>query len=458
MSTLNMLQRAAAKVFRLEYDAAKSGSRRRQPPRAMKSADSMQTTGQRKQLVSGSRDAQRNFAICAWAVRKHLDYVSSVQFRPRTQDAGFNADLAEFFRVWSRPHNCDVARRHGFNQLIRHWEERRTADGDVGILKLANGQLQTIEGDRIRADAAQADDSLVHGVRISSTGAAQAYLINKRTKSGGFELEREVQARRMWLFGYFDRIDQVRGVSPLAPAINTLQDVYESFGYALSKAKISQLFGLVFYRDAIEPLEGPANDDDEADADYQVSFDAGNVPVLDLNPGDRAEFLENKTPATEFQEFTRMMVSVALKALDLPYSFFDESHTNYSGARQALLQYEQSAANKRAQLVELLNSIMAWRVAMAVRDRDLIVPKGLQVRWEWVPNGVPWIDPKKETEADILAINAGLASRTQLVKQRFGQDWLDVVDELEAERREMEQRGLATALPAVSPDGADQDE
>jgi hypothetical protein len=41
------------------------------------------------------------------------------------------------------------------------------------------------------------------------------------------------------------------------------------------------------------------------------------------------------------------MIQTALKGLDIPYSFFDEAHTNYSGARQALLQYEQSADVKR---------------------------------------------------------------------------------------------------------------
>ena len=35
-----------------------------------------------------------------------------------------------------------------------------------------------------------------------------------------------------------------------------------------------------------------------------------------LDPGDKAEFLESKSPSTEFQAFSQVMVSVALKALD----------------------------------------------------------------------------------------------------------------------------------------------
>ena len=73
------------------------------------------------------------------------------------------------------------------------------------------------------------------------------------------------------------------------------------------------------------------------------------------DPGDRAEFLESKSPSTEFQAFSQVMVSVALKALDIPYSFYAENFTNYSGARQALLQYEQSAKIKRMDLQALLD-------------------------------------------------------------------------------------------------------
>ena len=431
------------------YDASKTSNRRRRPPRAMKSADRYQTALQRKQLISGSRDQSRNFSIAAWAIRKHLDYVANLNWRPRTADKAFNQTLTDWFDEWSMPWNCDASRRHSFAQLVRHWEERRTADGDVAILKLGSGAVQTIEGDRIRTPHDNERGSIYHGVEVTPTGAAARYHIHKRTDDGRFEYDRAVQSNRCWLFGYYDRIDQVRGVSPLAPALNTFQDVYEAFGYALSKAKISQLFGLVFYRDAIEPLEGPTTDDDDADGTYDVSFDNGNVPVLDLLPGDRAEFLENKTPAAEFQSYCQQMVGVALKALDIPYSFFDESHSNYSGARQALLQYEQSAQHKRRDLIGLCDQILGWRLAMAVERSEIVVPSGLRLRWEWVPSGLPWIDPLKEVNADIAAINAGLTSRTQIVKRRTGQDWLDVIDELDAERAELVSRGLVTELGAT---------
>ncbi len=39
---------------------------------------------------------------------------------------------------------------------------------------------------------------------------------------------------------------------------------------------------------------------------------------------------------------------IAFKALDIPYTFFDESHTNFSGLRGSWLQYERAAIDKRS--------------------------------------------------------------------------------------------------------------
>jgi len=102
-------------------------------------------------------------------------------------------------------------------------------------------------------------------------------------------------------FGYFDRFDQVRGVSPMAAGVNTLRDTYEGFDYALAKMKVSQLFGLAFFREKSDPVDQPSPSDDDG-AGYEVDFGRGPV-LLDLDPGDRAEFLESKSPATEFQQF-----------------------------------------------------------------------------------------------------------------------------------------------------------
>ena len=445
---------------RFGYDGADtSKQKRRAPTSALTSEDRALTAKKRKILQSAGRDLSRNFSIAAWAIRKHLDFVSSFKFQSRTGDDGLDREVERLMDWWSRPENCDAAGRHGLGRLIRLAEERRTVDGDVFLVKLTGqrvrGKLQAIEGDRVVNPGSDSltmpDTAWTHGVRTNQAGRAISYAVHKRGDGGkGLELDRVIAARNVMHHGHYDRFDQVRGVSPLAPAINAFRDVYEAADYALAKAKVSQLFGLVFYRDA---LDSPGTLDTSDENDISVDFGSGPL-MLDLEPGARAEFIESKNPAQEFQTFTQLMISVALKSLDIPFSFFDESFTNFYGSRGALLHYQKSCEPKRAEVKDVLRRLTAWRLALWIEDGVLQLPAGrslADMRWEWIPAGLAWWDPAKEIRGDVEAINAGLRTRSEIRAEKYGDDWIDVVDQLAREREALEERGLLSDDDDLSP-------
>jgi capsid protein len=267
-------------------------------------------------------------------VRKHLDYVSQFEFHARTDDDTFNTELETFIDWWSQRENFDAAGRHRRSRFMRLLEARRVLDGDILPVKIHTGHVQAIEGDRVRnrtgltTEPGTAGRDWVHGIECDSAGKAIRYAVHRRTRLGGFEFERYVPAEHAYLHGYFDRFDQVRGISPILAGVNSLRDVYENFDYALAKAKVEQLFALAFYRNAEESLgqveAEPTDDSETSDEEttdkprYNVSFGRGPV-MLDLEPGDRAEFLESKHPSSQFREFTLAVLAVAIKSLDLPY-------------------------------------------------------------------------------------------------------------------------------------------
>ncbi len=445
---------------RFGYDGADtSKQKRRAPTSALTSEDRALTAKKRKILQSSGRDLSRNFSIAAWAIRKHLDFVSSFKFQSRTGDDGLDREVERLMDWWSRPENCDAAGRHGLGRLIRLAEERRTVDGDVFLVKLTGqrvrGKLQAIEGDRVVNPGSDSltmpDTAWTHGVRTNQAGRAISYAVHKRGDGGkGLELDRVIAARNVIHHGHYDRFDQVRGVSPLAPAINAFRDVYEAADYALAKAKVSQLFGLVFYRDA---LDSPGTLDTSDENDISVDFGSGPL-MLDLEPGARAEFIESKNPAQEFQTFTQLMISVALKSLDIPFSFFDESFTNFYGSRGALLHYQKSCEPKRAEVKDVLRRLTAWRLALWIEDGVLSLPAGRSLgdmKWEWIPAGLAWWDPAKEIRGDVEAIKAGLRTRSEIRAEKYGDDWIDVVDQLAREREALEERGLLSDDDDLSP-------
>lgn len=457
MGFLNRISSA----FRFGYDATQAKNKRQAPTGILRSEDGENRPAERRKLISAARDIHRNFSIAAWMVRRHLDYVSTFTFRPKTGDKNLDSLLTSRMEWWSRRENCDVTRRFSLPQIVRMCEARRTVDNDVFVLKLSDGRLQPIEGDRVRTPDGGVPDgfdntNVVHGIRLDSFGQPRELIVCKRSQINdlgltgqNFAYERSVPMENAYHHGYFDRFDQVRGVSPLVAALNSLRDTYEGFDYALAKLKVSQLFGLVFYREAAEAVGDPSATTEDGTG-YEVDFGRGPV-VLNLDDGDRAEFLESKSPSTEFQSFTTTMIGVCLKALDIPFSFYDESHTNYSGARQALLQYEMSADIKRADVQSMLNELTNWRIRLWMQDGFLPDIPLASYRWEWVPKGIPWIDPLKEVNANVSAIAAGLLSRTRALKE-MGQDFFEVADEIATENDYLMSLGLPTQLtpPSVS--------
>lgn len=257
------------------YDATVDKKRRR-PPKARTYHEDQHARGRdRTKLIATARDVARNFAIARWAIGKHLDYVSSFSFQAKTGNPDLDDEVEQLMRGWFNRYRCDIARRHPFRRFVRLAEARRCVDGDFGFLKLTGrpgsdfrGKLQAIEADRITtpedlpADLQPAE--FVNGVQTSPYGAALKYAICDRGADGRMTFSRTVPANSLILHGFFDRFDQTRGISPITAALNSLQDVYEGFDYALAKMKVSQLFGLAIYR----ADDGPLADE----SDTEVAF------------------------------------------------------------------------------------------------------------------------------------------------------------------------------------------
>ena len=429
------------------YDATESTNRRRAPRSTVKTEDDHLGSVSRKTLVATTRDSRRNFTVFRWALNKHLDFVVSHNFRSKSGDRDFDRRLERFVERLSRADLFDVTGRHPLRRWLRIFEASRVVDGDCLAVKIAGGYIQAIEGDRIRDpgfDERAPGERWVQGLRLSSFGSVDRYSIYRRTGSGGFEFERKIDAARAFFFGYFDRFDQYRGISPMASAVNTLVSLYQGMDYALAKAKISQLFAFAIYRNADSIFGGGFDEDGEpaASTEYKVDFTKG-PNFLDMDPGDRAEFLESKSPAAETANFWQTCTAIALKALDIPYSFFAEDYTNFFGSRAALNLYLKSAGDKQKDIRDFLNGWLSWRLGLALDSGELEAPVGYapdQSLWDWIPDGVPWWNPTQEITAAEKAIALKLRTRTELRKETHGDDWRDVVDQLAEEEAYLQEK------------------
>jgi len=449
----NVLNRIFGGFFGKYTAAEADAQRRRDPGNTIRSSDDLLDTSKRRRLMEGGRELWRNYSVAAWAIRKHLDYVATFNFQAQTDNDDLNRELESLFNWYNRSDNCDIAGRHTFRRLIRIAEARRVIDGDCFFVLLRDGRIQPIEGDRVQnpdVSRYSAEDrrKWVHGIKVGQGGRMQQASIYRRLTHGRYEFERIINASNILQIAYWDSFDQIRGVSPLSAAISSFQDVLEAKEYALAKAKITQLFALAITREMAD-----FDDDDEQLDETAPVVDFGRGPFkLELDPGENASFLESKHPSTEFQSFMSMTLQAALKSLDLPWSFYDEAHTNFFGSKMALTNYIQSCRSKRDDLRDVLNRITAWRLQKWIANGVLTLPRGMTIgnlKWDWVAAGVPWWDVSKEIDGDIKAVQAGLRTLSEIRRERYGDDWRDVIRKRAEEQRFAEAEGVSTVFDTI---------
>lgn len=472
MSRTSLLAAIRNRVFG-GYDALEQPRRRKHSRSSTRSADADANPRERSKLMETSRDQARNFAVLAWAIRKHLDYVTRFSFQARTESQPVNEAVEKWMTERTKARRFDAAGRHGLRRFLRLAEASRTRDGDVFPLKIAaaagspyRGAIAGIEGDRVRNPDSRSDgEKWVNGVLVGAYGQSLKYAIHNRGGGGtGWEHWKNVSASSLWPLGYYQRLDQVRGVSPLTSALNSFRDVYEGADLAMAKVKLSQIFGVAIMRDGDDALPtGVSGETEEGEEEELPTIPFNKGPwAFDFAPGERAEVIESKSPAAEVVNFFRLVLQVGLKSLDIPFCFFDESFTNYYGQRAAEIAYRESCVEKIADLVEFLDDWTRWAMAIDVADGRLVLPRGYSVvdfPFEWVPAGKPWWDPAKEIKGRTDAIAKGLDTPQRACRET-GSDYFTNIDDIAAAQEYAERKGVkidftgAAKLAAKPPEPA----
>lgn len=378
----------------------------------------------RAKLLSLAQDVERNFSLCGYAIRKHLQSVAYYNFYADSPDERFNERLTYLVKRWQD--SCDITDRYGFADLIYIIERLRLVDGDVALLKTSDNKIQIIEGDRIRdPQTIDQGEHWVHGVKCDNVGKPIEYAVWDRNVNGGNLIyQTTISAENIDLLGYFTRADQVRGISPLAPALRMFGLLEDAINLALNKAKIEQSIGLVtrLIGDSTLapnpiPVEQRENGIDQA---ARETFGKG-ILHLSLRDGEDAQLLSSNNPSSNFLAFCEQIIRLVLASIDVPYSFYDGSAQTFFSGRGELEAYIDSVEHKQAPTIRMLNRwISRWLLPNWILRGDIDLPAGATIDdvsqyYGWSGAGLPtWrlIEYGKDAGS---AISLGLISPKELV-------------------------------------------
>lgn len=468
----------------LGYHAVQDKGRRQAPTATIKNEDAQLTSSDKRKLDMTTQDLPRNFELAAWALRLHVAYVSRLMPHVQTSDPELNKLVMQLLKRESAKDRFDVARRHSRDRAMALFELANVFYGDAALIKLGSGHVQGIPGCRIAKPSAVmpkgtgADkwkNLTDRGLILDeSTGSMrEACICRWKPNGSGLEFDHFEAAENLIYNGYFTDFDQTRGASPMASAVNRCKDVMEALEYTTLKIKLHSLLGVAFGSDATQAVLDSTLGGDESTTterpQYKVELSRG-LMVLNLQPGDKADMLESKTPTSEFTDYMAMSVRIALLAFDIPYTFLDSRSSSFSARIADANQYEFLAAEKRAKNADVCSEWSTWKLGLLAAQEPLagalaasgVTLEEVSAATEWVGAETPWIDKLAQLQGDQLAISLGVDSIPRVCRRR-NLDWKTIAEENgEAVRYSQEQGaplmigqpGQSTAKEAQDKDNA----
>ena len=316
-------------------------------------------------------------------------------------------------------------------------------------------RLQVLEADYLdttRDERGENGSETIEGIEYRNGVATAYWLYLAHPGDTSSMLPRSIESRRVpasEVLHYYrvERPGQLTGVTELAPVIRRLFDLDGYTDAELMRKKIAACAVGAVTTPAGLPggSLGPTNV--ASDGRRNEQFSPGTYHYF--KTGEQVEFFDPK-PVDGYDEFNSVELHAIAAGLDMPYELLtgDLSEVTYTSHRGGLVQFRASVEADQWQLCIPQVCLPIWRWFVA--DSQMV--PGLQVPVRFTPPRFGLLDPAKEIPAMIQAIQGGLSSWRDTIR-REGDDPAVVLDEIEAERREFEERGISvTSITPSTPE------
>ena len=419
-----------------------------------------------------SRDLVRRNAWAQAALDAFVANAVGTGIKPQSlsDDEGFKANVQALWRDWTE--EADAAELTDFyglqalacrsmlegGECLIRLRPRRPEDGLAVPL-----QIQLLESEHlpIHLNTDLPSGNVVRsGIEFDALGRRVAYHLYRShpedgrlapmSGQGGMETVR-VDAREVIHLYRVLRPGQIRGEPWLSRALVKLNELDQYDDAELVRKKTAAMFaGFVTRQNPEDNLmgEGAANSEGIALA----GLEPGTLQILE--PGEDIKFSDPADVGGSYSEFLRTQFRAVAAAIGITYEQLtgDLTGVNYSSIRAGLLEFRRRCEMVQHSVLvhQMCRPVWAAWMKQAVLAGALDAPgfvRGGPARRrqylavKWIPQGWQWVDPEKEYKAMLLAIRAGLMSRSEAISAN-GYDAEDVDREIAADNQRADDLGL----------------
>ncbi len=415
----------------------------------------------REMIRKRARDLERNSDIANAMISAYERNVvgSGFMVQADTGNETLNKRIEAAFREWCKPQNCDITGQQSFLEMCYTAVRRMRVDGGLLFLKSRSGgdarfpfQLQTREVSDLDEtyDHAMADASgnlVVGGVELTKKGKPVAYYLRQYTPDGWYEAEPiRVKAQDVIALWKKMRPSQVREISPLAVSIARIRDT-EDYIYTFGvKEKILACMSIFISRQEPQGIGrvGPGRGGSRGGTSYD-GLELSPGMVTELQPGDNVQAVIPQGQANNTKDAVSMYHHLMAAGQGISYETLarDMSQTNYSSARQGLLEDRRIYQREQQFLIDhFLTVVYEEFLTSAVMAGTVKIPhfwtnREKYLKHTWTCPGWSWIDPLKEVNANIAAIESGQETLAG-VCAKAGTDWRELMEQRAQELKYMQ--------------------
>lgn len=315
-------------------------------------------------MIEVARDIDRNDMVLGQGIDRAVDNIvrDGVKIVPETGSPELDAELTvRFSQYCSDPELCDAAGENDIvgqqKMAVRHC----MVDGELSMIPLENGTMQSIEAHRIRTPSGT-NLSVVNGFLLDTTRRRLEAWVTKEdvSPSRTVRLVREVEKYKIrdenghrQFFQIYNpkRVSQTRGITALAP-IGDIVTFNDDIHFAmLLRQQVAACFAVIEEVEAgsveggyggASPTPTTGEQSEDTLADGTVRKIEGIAPGMHLKsqPGHKIRLDSPNIPGPQFIPHALLIMQIMSINIGLPLQVFllDPTMTNFSGWRGAIEQ------------------------------------------------------------------------------------------------------------------------
>ena len=397
---------------------------------------------------------------------------------PKQPDTPANEAIEAAFARWCQPGVADATGRHSFQGLCDLVIRSAARDGEW-LVRIIRGKaagnpwqlaLQVLDADRLdtayNRPAAEGQNQIRMGVEVNNLGRPVAYHLRAQSVNDPYQSVQRTERQRVpaseIMHGFrADRAEQLRGVPWMhasMPRLNNLSG-YEEAAIVNARVGASKMGFLTKNADTPEVNVAQAIGAEADDGSLTMEADAGTIEQLP--EGYKFEAFNPDYPTAMYADFVKAQLRAIASGLGVSYHALsgDLEGVSFSSIRSGTLEERDHWAVLQTWFRDgFLEPIYAeWMrnalgFGLITTANGSALPAGKIEKFSahaFIGRRWDWVDPLRDIQADITAMDAGLTS-PQAIVAKLGQDYEDTLVEIQAAQELRKKLGIA---PRVTPNG-----